>query len=53
MAIVRITKEQVKKAYEAREDALKKYPDFRAFEEELERIRMEAIKQQELQKEDS
>ena len=51
MPIVRITKEQVKKAQEARKAALRKDPEFRAFEEEQERLSKEAAKQQEQQKE--
>ena len=51
MSIVRITKEQVKKAYGARKVALKKDPEFRAFEEEQEKLRKEAVKRQEREEE--
>ena len=50
MPILRITKEQVRKAYEARRAALKKDPDFRAFEEKQERLSKKAAKQQEQEK---
>jgi len=50
MPTVRITKEQVKKAQKARKAALKKDPEFRAFEEEQERLHEEATKQQEQKK---
>jgi hypothetical protein len=43
MAIIRITKQQVKKAQRARAAALKKDPDFRAFERELEKQNRDAL----------
>jgi hypothetical protein len=51
MPIIRITKEQLKKAAKAREAALKEDPKFRAFEEERERIEKEAAKEQEKDRE--
>ena len=53
MPIVRITKKQTKKANAARKAALKKDPEFRAFEREQERLSKEGAKQQERQKEKS
>jgi hypothetical protein len=50
MPILRISKEQLEKAREAREAALKKDPEFRDFEKEQERQRKEATKEQEQQK---
>ena len=46
MPIIRITKEQVKEAQQARKAALKKDPDFRAFEEEQEQQMEEALKEE-------
>ncbi len=47
MPIIRITKQVVDNARKAREAALKKDPDFRAFEEKMEREEKEAMKQRE------
>lgn len=47
MPIIKITKQVVDNAKKAREAALKKDPDFRAFEEEMERKEKEAMKQRE------
>ena len=47
MPIIRITKQDVKKAERARKAALKKDPEFRAFEAEQEKQHKEAMKQQE------
>ena len=51
MPIVRITKEQLKKAQKARSAALKKDPEFRAFVREQERLSKESRKQQKREKE--
>ena len=45
MSIIRITRQVVEDARKAREAALKKDPDFRAFEEELEKGEEEAMQQ--------
>jgi hypothetical protein len=47
MPIIKITKEQVEDAHRAREAALEKDPEFRAFEQEQEKHRKEAAKQHE------
>jgi len=47
MPIIRITKQVVENAKKAREVALKKDPDFRASEEELEMEEKEAREQRE------
>lgn len=53
MPIIRITKEQVMKAQDARKAALRKDPEFRAFEDHQERLRKEAVKRQEQEEEAS
>ncbi len=45
MAIMKITKQIVEDAKKAREAAIKKDPDFRAYEEEQEREEEKAVKQ--------
>ena len=45
MPFMKITKEAVEKAQKAREEALKKDPDFWTFEEELEKQDKEAVEQ--------
>ena len=47
MPIIRITKQDVEEAERARKAALKKDPEFRAFEEEREKRMKEALKQRE------
>ena len=47
MPIIKITKQDVEKAQKAREEALKKDPEFKAFEEEREKEEKKAIEQQE------
>jgi hypothetical protein len=50
MPIIRITKDQLESAAKAREAALKKDPDFRAFEEERERLEKEALAKREMER---
>lgn len=45
MPIIRITKQDVEKAKKAREEALKKDPEFKAFEEEREKEEKKAMEQ--------
>lgn len=48
---LRITKEDVKRADKARKEALKNDPEFRAFEEEQEKLRKKAFKKNKKEKE--
>ena len=53
MPIIKITKKQIEKAHEARTAALREDPEYRAFEEEQEKLTKEAVEQRERDEEAS
>ena len=45
MPIIRITKQDVEKAQKAKEEALKKDPEFKSFQDEMEKLEKKAEEQ--------